>query len=183
MSPDTRADVATPARGAATAAPGHGADAAPRRRRPRRRWVVLVAVALLLVGAAAARAQWFDRGDDIRDGTTAVSADGMAARHGIHVTLIGVTAAGGLVELRFQVVDPDKATSILHDAELRPALVVEETGETLVMSAPPHRHRGELELGASYFFLLANARSAVHAGSEVTLIVGDSRLEHIRVEG
>ena len=63
-------------------------------------------------------------------------------------------------------VDPDKATPlILHDPDLAPTLVAEDSGETLVMSAPPHRHGGELQLGGTYFFLLANAHNALHHGS------------------
>ena len=39
----------------------------------------------------------------------------MAARYGIDVTLVAVTAAGGLIEFRYQVVDPDKADRVVHD--------------------------------------------------------------------
>jgi hypothetical protein len=50
------------------------------------------------------------------------------------------------------------------------------------MAAPPHHH-GSLELGGQYFFLLANAHNVLHAGSEVTVVIDDSRLEHIEVQG
>ena len=107
----------------------------------------------------------------------------MAARYGIDVTLVAVTAAGGLIELRYQVVDPDKADRVVHDRALAPALVVEGTGQTLVMAAPPHHHGAELQLGGTYFFLMANARNAIHRGDEVTLVIGDARLEHITAQG
>ena len=106
----------------------------------------------------------------------------MAARHGVDVNLVAVTAAGGFVEFRFQVTDPDRAEGILHDQSRRPVLVSEDTGATLVMAAPPHSHGG-LQLGGSYFFLLANAHNAVRVGTEVTLVIGDSRLEHLEVQG
>lgn len=153
------------------------AGPAPRRRRTRR-WVALgVAVtALVLVWGP-----W--RGvADVRDGTTAVSRQEMAARHGIDVNLIAVTAAGGLIELRMQVTDPDRADLVVNDPAQRPVLVSEDTGETLAMAAPPH-HRDELQLGRQYFFLMANAQGALHEGAEVTLVVGDSRLEHLEVQG
>jgi hypothetical protein len=156
------------------------ADAAARapRRWRTRRWVALGAAvaALLLVWGP-----W--RGvADVRDGTTAVSRQEMAARHGIDVNLVAVTAAGGLIELRMQVTDPDRADLVVNDPDQRPVLVSEETGETLAMAAPPH-HRDELQLGRQYFFLLANAHDALHEGAEVTLVVGDSRLEHLEVQG
>ncbi|MFC6285360.1 hypothetical protein ACFP3Q_04285 [Nocardioides sp. GCM10027113] len=126
---------------------------------------------------------WSERPADVRDGTTAVTRAEMAARHGVDLNLVAVTAAGGLVELRMQVTDPDRADEVMHgDQETRPVLVVEETGETLMMAAPPH-HRDELRLGGQYFFLLANARNALHAGSLVTVVIGDSRLEHVQVQG
>ena len=64
--------------------------------------------------------------------------EGMAARYGIDITLIGVTAAGGLIEFRYQVVDPDKANPIIHDLRLCPKLVVEDTGATLALRSLPH---------------------------------------------
>jgi hypothetical protein len=172
-----RIDVlASPRTGAADAPAGVDARS-PRSRR--RRWVI--GAALVAVVAVVAYGPW--RGEaDVRDGTTPVSREEMAARHGVDVTLVAVTAAGGLVQLRIQVTDPDKADGILHDESERPVILSEDTGATLVMSAPPHRH-GELELGGSYFFLLANAHNAIQVGAEVTLVIGDSRLEHLEVQG
>jgi hypothetical protein len=172
-----RIEVLAPRETGAADAPA-GVDArSPRRRR--RRWVIGAAV--VAVVALVAYGPW--RGEaDVRDGTSPVSGQEMAARHGIDVTLIAVTAAGGLVELRLQVTDPDKADAILYDESVRPVIVSEDTGATLVMSTPPHHH-GELQLGGSYFFLLANAHNAIAVGSDVTLVVGDSRLEHLDVQG
>jgi len=148
----------------------------------RRRWLALLLVAALFLTAFGGW-QWYrHRSSDVRWGTSAVTREGMAARYGVDVNLVAVTAAGGLVELRYQVVDADKASPILHDADLAPALVDEESGKTLVMSAPPHRHSGRLQLGATYFFLLANANNALHEGDRVTLVIGDARLEHIPVQ-
>ncbi|MCW2768129.1 MAG: hypothetical protein JWO11_4088 [Nocardioides sp.] len=149
----------------------------------RRRRMVIVLVALLLIGAVAAWARSPEQKADIRDGTTLVSAEGMAARYGIEVNLIGVTAAGGLIEFRYQVVDPDKADPIIHDAALRPIMIVEDTGATLVLGSPPHHHNKELQLGGTYFFLIANAHNAIRPGSLLTLVIGDARLEHVVAQG
>jgi hypothetical protein len=152
-------------------------------RRVRRRLVAL-AVVLSLVAVGGCFQAWRQHlASDIRNGTTLVTADGMAARYGIDIDLLAVTAAGGLVELRYQVVDPDKAAPLVHDPDLSPALVSEETGRTLVMSTPPHHHGTELQLGGTYFFLMANAETALHKGDDVTLIIGDARLEHLEMQG
>ncbi|MDX6358180.1 MAG: hypothetical protein QOH37_1234 [Nocardioidaceae bacterium] len=164
--------------GEAQVAPaGAGAAPSPGRRRRRRVGIALAGV----VGLALVWSPW--RGNaDVRDGTTVVDRDGMAARHGVDINLIAVTAAGGLIELRMQVTDPDKAAAVIHDDQDRPVLVSEETGQTLTMASPPHQH-GALLLGGQYFFLLANAHNALHAGSEVTVVIDDSRIEHVEVQG
>lgn len=155
-----------------------GASARPPQPRRRRR---VVLAALVVVGAVAYMATSGEA--DIRDGTTVVTRAEMSAQHGVDINLVAVTAAGGLVQLRMQVTDPDKANDVMHgDEDVRPIIVAEDSGATLQMSAPPH-HNDEVDLGAQYFFLLANAGNALHAGSEVTLIIGDARLEHLRVEG
>lgn len=158
------------------------ADADRVERRPRRRRLMGIGlVAILLLGGGAARAWWPAQKPDVRAGTTLVTAEGMAARYGINVNLIGVTAAGGLIEFRYQVIDPDKADRMIHDVNLLPVVVVEETGATMVISRP--HHAAEPELGGTYFFLFANAHNAIHAGTKLTLVMGDARLEHIVARG
>lgn len=149
----------------------------------KRHRVTLLALVVVLALGWGVQTWWTHRPVDVRDGTTLVSADGLAARYGIDVNLIAVTAAGGLVELRYQVVDPDKASRLLHDPALAPTLVAEDSGATLVMAAPPHRHGGDLRLGGTYFFLMANAHNALHPGTPVTLVIGAARIEHLTAEG
>ncbi len=152
-------------------------------RRHRGRWIAAAIVLALLLSGAGYKAWRTHLASDVRNGTTAVSTDGMAARYGIKVDLLAVTAAGGLVELRYQVVDPDKAAPLVHDPDLSPALVSESTGQTLRMSSPPHHHGQDLQLGGTYFFLMANTQGALTKGDEVTLVIGDARLEHVEMQG
>ena len=155
----------------------------PERRSLRRRWLAIGLVAAILIGALAVGAGWTDQKVDVRAGTSLVDGDGLAARYGIDITLIGVTAAGGMIDFRYQVVDPDKANALIHDLTLYPKLIVEDTGETLILRSLPHNHGVDLKLGGTYFFLLANARNAIHAGSRLTVVMGDARLEHLIVQG
>ncbi len=155
----------------------------PPRRAVRRRTMVFGLIGLLLVGGLAAGAWWPEQKVDVRAGTDLVDAEGMAARFGIDVTLVGTTAAGGLVDFRYQVVDPDKANPLIHDVDLLPRIVVEDTGATLGLANVPHNHGTDLELGGTYFFLLANANNALHPGALVTIVIGDARLEHVVVQG
>lgn len=152
--------------------------------RSRRRRVIVVLLVLALVAAGWSGKRWYDHiRSDVRYGTTLVTSDGMAARYGIHVDLLAVTAAGGIIELRYQVVDPDKAAPLIHDIAASPKLINEGSGATIVMSSPHHHHGNELDLGATYFFLMANTNQALHPGDLATLVIGDARMEHIQVEG
>jgi hypothetical protein len=156
----------------------------PSARRPRRwRLIALALAVVLVIGGVTAYALWPDRPADVRDGTTLVSLDGLAADHGIKVTLVAVSASGGLIDFRFQVVDPNKANLVMHDLSLYPKLIVEDTGETLLMRTLPHHHIADLVAGRTYFFLLANANNAVHAGTKLTLVMGTDRVEHITAQG
>src|SRR6476660_4205419 len=51
-----------------------------------------------------------------------VSASGLVERSGVKITQVAVTGDGGLVDLRFTVVDANKAAA-LHDPALLPAVV------------------------------------------------------------
>ncbi len=137
----------------------------------------------LLVFVLVARAVWPDRQADVRSGTSLVDVAGMASRYGIQVNLIATSAAGGLIELRYQVIDPEKASPMLHDVQMLPKIIDEDSGTTLAMASLPHRHSSVLTLGGEYFFLLANAHNALRAGSQVTLVIGDARIEHLTVQG
>ena len=155
---------------------------APQPEVPRRRWQprwVLVVVLLLVVGLALGVKAVRANAGDVRSGTVAVSAQEFAAHTGITVTLLGVTAGGGMIEFRYQVVDPDKASQLLHDEDKTPILVAEGSGATVGMVSRPHAHKAELQLGGTYFFMMANAKNALRDGTKVTVIIGDVRLEHL----
>ncbi|MBT9253985.1 hypothetical protein KMZ32_16105 [Phycicoccus sp. MAQZ13P-2] len=161
----------------ATAPAPHLPAAAPSR--ARHRLLVLAALVVLALAATLGVRAVMAHADDVRSGTEAVSAEQFASRTGAKITLLGVTGGGGMVELRYQVTDPDKASLLLHQEDKRPVLVVEDTGATLAMVSRPHNHKAELNLGGTYFFLMANTRNAIHDGTRVTVIVGDVRLEHV----
>ncbi|QKE83926.1 hypothetical protein [Arthrobacter sp. NEB 688] len=147
--------------------------------RARRRLLLLAALVVLALAATLGVRAVMAHADDVRSGTEAVSAEAFASRTGAKITLLGVTGGGGMVELRYQVTDPDKASLLLHQEDKRPVLVVEDTGAVLAMVSRPHNHKAELTLGGTYFFLMANTRNALHDGTRVTVIVGDVRLEHV----
>ncbi len=119
---------------------------------------------------------------DIRDGTTLVTADGMAARYGIDIKLVGVTAAGGLIDLRYQVVDPDKANAVIHDLDLFPSYRRGHRGDAghAVAAAQP---QDESWNSAGRTSSSPERQQRGPPGASLTLVIGDARLEHVVAQG
>lgn len=114
--------------------------------------------------------------------TTAISRRLLARRYGIKLTLVGVTAAGGLVDLRFVITDAAKARRLFTSQKVMPAVVDEGTGTVL---QPPHGgHHGHITpaTGASYFVLMGNAGGAVQRGVPVSVLFNTVRVEHVTAE-
>lgn len=106
----------------------------------------------------------------------------LQSQYGIRLNLVGVTAAGGLVDLRFTITDVTKARKLFTDPSVMPAVVAEKTGT--VLQAPHGGHHGHITPigGASYFVLIGNAGGVVQRGVPVSVLINGVRVEHIRAE-
>lgn len=100
---------------------------------------------------------------------------------GIRLTRIVLAAAGGVVDVHYQVLDPDKALA-MHDRDRPPRVLHEASSQ--VLDKPFHSHvtTDRPRIGGAYRLQLLNARGMVHLGDKITLIVGDAHLEHVIVE-
>jgi hypothetical protein len=107
-----------------------------------------------------------------------ISTAALEAQYGIKLTRIAVTAAGGLVELRFTVLDADKAKLLLRDAKATPTLVA-DSGDTLFAAQQSSWRNVRVQKGAACFVIFPNARSAVKPGSKVALAFGPVRVEPV----
>ncbi|RME49387.1 MAG: hypothetical protein D6791_00880 [Chloroflexi bacterium] len=108
---------------------------------------------------------------------TATASD-LEDRWGIRMTFVGVTAGGGLVDVRFKVIDPSKAQPILGDPKNLPVLVSED-GVTIAGPSILTDARTKLRPGQMYFLLYSNPRGAIKSGSPVSVIVGGLRLDNV----
>jgi hypothetical protein len=109
----------------------------------------------------------------------AVSAAGLVERSGVRVIHVAVTGDGGLVDLRYQVVDADRAQQ-LHD--LPPLLIDEATGGVVMRPWMGHAHTTAFKQGVSYFVLFENSGDLLRPGGRVTVQLGDARLTHVPVQ-
>jgi hypothetical protein len=106
------------------------------------------------------------------------------ARYGMRVLQVGLTADGGMLDLRFVAVDPAKVAQLTAHHSPRPSvamrILVESTGKVLSTEAMAP-HGDGLRAGAEYFTIFRNDGGTIHEGSRVTLIVGSLRLRHLVV--
>lgn len=106
-----------------------------------------------------------------------VSASIIEATWGVQIKQIGVTADGGLIDLRLTIIDPDKAGP-LFSLDNRPRLYAEESGKLVdSLMHPPHAQ--EFAPGQVHYLLYNNTGGAIQRGMLVSIVLGDLRLEHI----
>lgn len=158
-------------------------DAGPTSRFPqlsRRRLAAVGLAVLALVGGLWA---WRSRPptNPAIEGTTSVSAEDLESVYGAKVDLVALLASGGLIELRFQVIDKDKARALFGDVEDMPKLAVEDS-DLVLESARGMGHKFELVNGGSYFILYPNPADAVHKGTEVSFVMNGYRVPHLVVQ-
>jgi hypothetical protein len=100
--------------------------------------------------------------------TMPVSAE-IEATYGIRFTGVDVTAGGGMIQIRYQVLDSAK-TEAIHGTDLAP-VIVDSHGITYAdPGMAGHSHVGKTQAaGTTDYILLANAQGGVTAGSIVTI--------------
>ena len=155
--------------------------ASPTRPRRRWRWRASIVIALAGIGGVHVTNGRTAAPKGFAQATSAVTAAEMEDRYGVRIDLVALAALGGMVQLRFTVLDKDKAAGLFHDAAQSPALAVESNGK--VLRAPEGMaHKLTLLDGGSYFMLYANAASALQQGTKVSVLIDKVRLEHLTVQ-
>ena len=97
---------------------------------------------------------------------------------GVRVRQLAVTAAGGLVDIRYLVVDEERAHAVHeHGVVVRN----EQSGAVVEQPWMGHMPHDELRLGRTYYVLLVNDGKVVQPGDAVTIEIGGERLEHVLV--
>ena len=104
----------------------------------------------------------------------------LETQYGIQITQVGVAASGGLVDLRFKVLDAAKARALLGNPANTPMLIVGDKPPLM----PPHNalHGAKFGQGQILYILYPNLRNAITPGVEVTVAMGEARLGPIMVQ-
>jgi hypothetical protein len=104
----------------------------------------------------------------------------METQHGVQLAQVGLTAGGGLVDVRFKVLDAGKARVLLGNAANMPVLIA---GDSPPLMPPHHALKGaRFGAGQVFFILYPNQRNAVRVGVNVTVAVGDVRLGPVKAQ-
>ncbi len=105
---------------------------------------------------------------------------------GIRVESLRLSAADYMLDLRFRVTDAERAAPFFSRSS-EVLLIDQASGARLRVPNTPKL--GKLRQVArkdkperSYFMLFANPGRYLKAGSEVTLVVGDTTINHLKVE-
>jgi hypothetical protein len=141
-------------------------------------WAAAVASATLVVGLRLVIV-------DIAEpaGVTAVpvelpSSPAIESAYGVRFVQLDVLAGGGLVELRYLVVDPARSARLHEAGQAHLPRIVTQSGAQLT-ETPYHSHARTETAGASYSILYRNDGGAVERGDAVTLRVGDLPLDDV----
>jgi hypothetical protein len=142
----------------------------------------VVAGAALALAIPGAFALWLTSDGGSADGVRAVSRVAFEQETGVRIVRLAVVGGGGIVDVRFRILDPDKAISV-QDKEGALTLVDEGSGK--VLNTGFHgTHSGStgLDPAATYYMLFANNEGALESGDSASVRVGDVRLEHVPVQ-
>jgi len=139
--------------------------------------LAIILVVLLTLGLYGYNA--FRASQPPQAGTVTITQGVLEENYGLRVQLVAVTAAGGLVDLRLQIVDADKAKALLEDPTNLPALKV---GDDVVLrtSEAAAEQDIQFENGKSIFVMYPNTGDVLKPGDPVNIIFGDLQLEAIQ---
>jgi hypothetical protein len=140
--------------------------------------VSAILVIAILVGFSVFRSFASPQGVTHQPRDLIVSQNVLEEQSGLRITLLAVTAAGGMVDFRFKVVDVEKAKKVLQDGKLLPFLNIVGSSVSL-KPAPETLQDIKLENGLVYYILYSNTGNQVKPGTSVSVVIGDWKLEPI----
>ncbi|MFD2764983.1 hypothetical protein [Micromonospora eburnea] len=145
--------------------------------RPRLGRVLLPLLVLALVAVSIVR---FGGYADARQGYTVPQDGQLESALGIRFTQAAVVGDGGLVELRYVVLDTQKASAFQNDTKHPPRLRNERSGK-LAWRTALMKQGHELRPGQSYYLLYLNNDNAIKRGDKIEVTSGQRRLAHVPV--
>lgn len=104
------------------------------------------------------------------------------------IKLIGVqlSAAGYMLDFRYQVIDPNKA-KYLTEQRQQAYLIDQATGAKFIVPSPPkigslRQRTSQPKAKQIYFMLFANPSRVIKSGNQVTIVIGDFQAKNLTVK-
>jgi len=144
--------------------------------RTRQRIVVIMLAALLVAVLAWRHAG----GADARAPYRVPQSAELESALGVRFTQAEVVADGGLVEIRYVVLDVQKASRFQSDIK-HPPLLKSERRNGIAWRAALMRQGHQLRAGQDYYLLYLNNHNAIRSGETIEIDAGSRRLQHIPV--
>ncbi|MFN2197041.1 MAG: hypothetical protein ACK2UW_13065 [Anaerolineales bacterium] len=141
----------------------------------------IILAVMLLIGFFAYRGAQKPEAPAGSPQMTTISQSALEENYGLRVQLLAVTGAGGLVDLRLQIADAEKARAFLDDPANFPALRVGNDVD-LRVSEDIAEQGIQFENGKSIFVLYPNTQNALKPGDPVTIVFGDLQVEAIEAQ-
>jgi hypothetical protein len=132
-------------------------------------FALLTALALRFAASADAKPRY----DVPHDGK-------MEAALGIRFTQAAVVGDGGLVEIRYVVLDAEKASAFQNDVQHPPTLRNERSGK-IAWRAALMKQGHELRPGQTYYILYLNNQGAIRPGDKIDIGYDKRHLVHVPV--
>lgn len=151
------------------------------------RRAIVIAVAAFLATTAMACSTSAGRREGAPQPASAARPAGSAIEDRWGVSIIGMRLSGGgrMLDFRFRVLDPAKAAP-LFDRQTKPLLIEQAGGRSLsVPNMPkvgPLRTSDPPKAGTNYWMFFGNTGRFVKAGSKVTVVIGEFRVEDLVVQ-
>ena len=118
---------------------------------------------------------------------TPEEAEELAKKWGVELLGMRLTAAGMMLDFRFRVLDADKALP-LFDQRIKPHIVAERSNIKLpvpmaakVGAFRPTNRGKNIKADKTYYMIFGNPDRHVKAGEKVTVVIGDFKVEHLKV--
>jgi hypothetical protein len=148
--------------------------------RPRNPWIFRLLLVLLVVGFAVAltwRAGVAQAGKkyDVPENPS------IESKLGIRFTQAAVVADGGLIEVRYTVLDADKATTFQNDVHHPPVLRSPKRTKNALYRTALMKQGHNLRPGQTYYILYLNNHGAVRSGETLNIDAGGGRLANVPV--
>jgi hypothetical protein len=145
-----------------------------------RRWAGRSLYALLAAGLVAALAVRLAGIADASPHYDVPQDAQMEASLGVRFSQAAVVADGGLVEIRYVVLDVQKASAFQNDTKHPPTLRNEGSGKT-TWRAALMKQGHELRPGQTYYVLYLNSQGAIQRGDLIEISAGGRHLAHVPV--